>query len=57
MEIDKRHLALSSANSENMWLLVTGGKDMPRNLVFFEADDRMLALLRQANPSVFVKKI
>jgi hypothetical protein len=40
-----------------MWLLVTGGKDMPRNLVFFEADDRMLALLRQANPSVFVKKI
>jgi hypothetical protein len=57
MDIDKRHLALSSANSENMWLLVTGGKDMPRNLVFFEADDRMLALLRQANPSVFVKKI
>jgi hypothetical protein len=57
MDIDKRHLALSSANSENMWLLVTGGKDMPRNLVFFEADERMLAILRQANPSVFVKKI
>ena len=57
MEIDKKHLALSSAKAENMWLLVTGGKDMPRNLVFFEADDRMLTILRQANPSVFVKKI
>lgn len=57
MKIDKKHLAVSSANAEDMWLLVTGGKDMPRNLVFFEADDRMLTILRQANPSVFVKKI
>ena len=57
MEITKKHLALSSASAENMWLLVTGGKDMPRELVFFEADERMLALLKAANPSVFVREI
>jgi hypothetical protein len=57
MDIAKKHLALSCANAEDMWLLVTGGKDMPRELVFFEADERMLAILRAANPSVFVRKI
>ncbi len=48
--------AISSRDAGNVWIFVTGGKDEPRNLVFFEADERSLAMLRQANPSVFVKK-
>lgn len=48
--------AVSSKTAENVWIFVTGDKDMPRNLVFFEADERSLAMLKQANPSVFVKK-
>ena len=48
--------AVSSKNAENIWILVTGGKDEPRYLVYFEADERSLAMLRQANPTVFVKK-
>ena len=49
--------AISSKDAENVWIFVTGGKDMPRNLVFFEADERSLAMLKQANPTVFVKKM
>ncbi len=48
--------AISSKSAENIWIFVTGGKDEPRNLVFFEADERSLAMLKQANPSVFVRK-
>ena len=49
--------ATSSKQAENMWLFVSGGEDKPRNLVFFEADERSLNMLRLGNPSVFVKKI
>lgn len=49
--------ATSSKQAENMWLFVSGGKDKPRVLVFFEADERSLNMLRLGNPSVFVKKI
>ena len=51
------YYAVSSKNAENLWILVTGGKDEPRNLVFFEADERSLAMLRQANPTIFIKKV
>ncbi|MBP3333401.1 MAG: hypothetical protein J6M35_05070 [Clostridia bacterium] len=47
--------AISSKQAEDVWIFVTGGKDEPRNLVFFEADERSLNMLRSANPSVFVK--
>lgn len=56
-ELDKRINAVSSDGSDNEWILVTGGKDEPRILVRFEADDRLLSLLRAANPGVFVRKI
>lgn len=56
-EPKNKFYAVSSKNAENVWILVTGGKDEPRNLVFFEADERALSMLKAANPSVFVKKI
>lgn len=49
--------ATSSKNAEDVWLFVTGGEGKPHNLVFFEADERSLNMLRLGNPSVFVKKI
>ena len=55
-EIDKEVNA-TSAESDDSWILVTGGKDEPRILVYFEADERLLGMLRAANPSVFVRKI
>ena len=55
-EPKNKFYAVSSKDAENVWIFVTGGKDMPRNLVFFEADERSLAMLKQANPAVFVRK-
>lgn len=55
-ELDKKIFAISSPYAEELWLLVSGGKDEPRILVVFEADERILDMLRRANPSVFVKK-
>ncbi len=56
-EIEKRIIAVSSENADNIWLVVSGGKDERRVLVFFEADERSLAILKSANPYVFIKKI
>ena len=56
-EIDKQIIATSSTDGENVWILVTGGKDEPKILVYFEADERLLGMLRAASPSVFVRKI
>ena len=53
--IDKR-IDATSPSSEEVWLLVTGGKDEPKTLVFFEADERMLGILKAASPSVFIRK-
>ncbi len=55
-EIDERVIAVSTEKADNIWLVVTGGKDEKRILVFFEADERSLAVLKSANPFVFVKK-
>lgn len=55
-ELDKKIFAVSSPYAEDLWLLVSGGKDEPHVLVVFEADERLLEMLRRANPSVFVKK-
>ena len=54
-EIDKKFFAVSDLDDENVWLLVTGDKDRSRNVVFFEADDTMLSILKSSNPSVFIK--
>lgn len=55
-EPEKTVLALSSEQAEDIWLTVTGGKDEKRILLFFEADERSLAILKKSNPFVFVKK-
>ncbi len=54
-QIDKRIIAVSSEQAENIWLVVSGGKDERRVLVFFEADDRSLSILKSINPYVFIK--
>lgn len=55
-ELDKKISAVSSATAEDVWILVTGGKDEPRILVYFEADERMLSILKGSNPSAFIRK-
>ena len=57
LEIDDRLIAVSDESADNIWLAVTGGKDERRIMVFFEADDRSLGMLKSVNPHVFVKKI
>ena len=54
---DKRVIAVSSEDAENIWLLVSGGEDEPKILVFFEADERSLSILRSANPIAFIRKL
>ena len=56
-EIEKRISAVSSENAENVWLAVTGGKDEIKCLIFLEADDRVLSILKSANPYAFGKRI
>ena len=56
-EIEGRVLAVSHEKEDNIWLAVTGGKDERRIIIFFEADERALGMLKAANPHAFVKKI
>ena len=55
-EIDDRLIAVSDPSADNIWLAVTGGKDERRIMIFFEADERSLGMLRSSNPHAFVKK-
>ena len=43
--------------AENIWLLVTGEENEPRILIFMEADDRALSILKSNAPFAFTKKI
>ncbi len=54
-EPDRRIIGVSSESADNIWLVVTGEPDARRELVFFEADERSLGMLRSINPFVFVK--
>lgn len=56
LEIDERIIAVSSDRQENIWLALTGGKDEKKVLLFFEADERALSILKSTNPYVFAKK-
>ncbi len=56
-EAEKRIVSVSSEKADNIWLVVSGGEDEKRVLAFFEADERSLALLKAANPRVFIKKL
>lgn len=53
---EKRVIAVSSEKADNIWLVVTGGEDERRVLVFFEADEYSLDILKSINPHVFIKK-
>lgn len=53
--IEAKVIAVSSERADNVWLAVTGGEDERRVLVFFEADERCLNILRQTNPLCFIK--
>jgi hypothetical protein len=54
-DIEARIIAVSSESAENIWLAVTGGEDERRVLIFFEADERSLNMLKTANPISFVR--
>ena len=57
LDAEARVLAVSSEGAENIWLVLTGDKDEKRTMVFFEADERSLSILKSVNPHVFSKKI
>ena len=54
-EPEDRVVAVSAEDAENIWLAVTGGKDERRILVFIEADERALTLMKAASPYTFSK--
>lgn len=56
LEPEKRIIAVSSEQAESIWLCVTGGEDEPRILIFIEADDRSLSILKSCAPHAFIKK-
>ena len=55
-EPEETIMAVSSEDADGIWLAVTGGKDEKRVLIFFEADERSLDMLKKANLFAFVKK-
>ena len=57
LEAEERVISVSSEKAENIWLVLTGDKDEKRVLVFFEADERSLAILKSVNPYAFSKRI
>ena len=52
----KRIISVSSEYAENIWLLVTGVENEPKVLIFIEADERILSILKSNAPFAFVKK-
>ena len=57
LEAEDRIIAVSSEAAENIWLALTGDKDERRLLVFFEADERSLSILKAVNPYAFSKRV
>ena len=53
---EERVIAVSNEYAENIWLIVTGEENEPRILIFIEADDRALSILKSNAPFAFVKK-
>ena len=50
-------ISVSNEYADNIWLLVTGEEDMPKIMIFIEADERALAILKSSAPHIFPKKI
>ena len=53
---ERRIISVSSEYANDIYLLVTGEENEPRILVFIEADERALVILKSAAPFVFSKK-
>ncbi len=56
LQPENRIISVSSEYAENIWLLVTGEENEPRILIFIEADDRALNILKNNAPLAFTKK-
>ena len=56
-EPESRIIAVSSERAENIWLCVTGEENQDKVLIFFEADERTLSILKSCAPSVFIKNV
>ena len=56
-EPEETLLAVSADNAKDIWLTVTGGKEEKRVIIFFEADERALSILKKTNQFAFVKSI
>lgn len=52
---DKRFLAIASKASENVWYVIFEEESGRTLLVFFEADDRAIKIMRHANPRATVR--
>ena len=57
LEPASRIIAVSNERAENIWLLVTGEENEPREMIFIEADERILGVLKSHAPSVFPKNV
>ena len=53
---EKKVIAVGDENSDDIWLVVSGGVDAKCVLAFFEADEKILSILRSENPIVFIRK-
>ena len=53
---EQRIISVSSEYAENIWLLVTGEENEPRILIFIEADEHTLSILKSNAPFAFTKK-
>lgn len=53
---ERRIISVSSEYASDIYLLVTGEENEPRILVFIEADERALTILKSCAPFVFSKK-
>ena len=51
-----RIIAVSSEYADDIWLIVTGEENEPRTLIFIEADERALEILKFNSPFAFIKK-
>ena len=57
LDAEERVMAVSDENAENIWIALSGDINEKRTLVFFEADERSLGILKLGNPYAFSKKI
>lgn len=53
---ERRIISVSSEYASDIYLLVTGEENEPRILIFIEADERALTILKGCAPFVFSKK-